>query len=193
MHVRLFLGVPLPEALSGPLLGVCEAIRTTDRAWRDARWVSESNLHLTLAFLGDVAETDVPKLCGAFSMVGCAHQKFDLPFDAIRAVPSRRRCRMIWAAFLDPEGRCEALARDLADAARPACAVVDERSFRAHVTLCRARHTQAIRSEALDEAAGSLTSGPSSVSVPSFTLFQSRLTPSGAVYTERGSWALERE
>ena len=191
MGVRLFLGVPLPSDLTRSLITACDVIRSSDPAWRDAKWVAKSNIHLTLAFLGEVEVSDISDLSLAFSRVATEHRRFSLPFGGLRAMPSERRCRMLWAAFLDPDGACEALAEDLLRAAEPFCEVERGRSFRAHATLCRARRPKPLNAAAIARASEFLRDVPPEMSVPSATLFESRLTPQGPVYTERGVWPLE--
>ncbi len=191
MCARLFVGVGLSGSLDESLLRACAAIRELDVAWRDAKWVPETNLHLTLVFLGNVAEDGIAGLCEELDSVAESHRPFELPPGTIRAVPSSRRCTMIWSAFPDPEGACEALARDLSRVTQPATPTHSAKPFRAHVTLCRARRPRPIVTSAIDEANKTAGIDSSLLSVPSFTLFASRLTSSGAVYTERRTWPLQ--
>ncbi len=65
--MRCFLALPLPEALIAPLLAVQGAVPV-------GRAVPEENLHVTLAFLGEVAEADLRELdleLGGAALPGC--------------------------------------------------------------------------------------------------------------------------
>jgi len=187
----MFVGFPLPDHLKRLLSSTVRDLRHTQPAWRDEKWVAEENLHLTLVFLGDACEPNAPHLAAALAEVSQRHDVFSLPIDGLRAVPSARRCRMIWAAFLDPNNACAQLAADIEAAARlPEDETPEGRSFRAHATLCRARRARRLDSETLTAISRQLTQDEPPMSVPSFTLFDSRLTPRGPVYTQRGTWHL---
>ena len=190
MRSRLFVGVFPPDEWRGRLVLMCDAIRDAEPAWRDVKWVPEENLHVTLAFFGEVEEQGVPALCDRLSGVAARHAALYLTLDAVRARPSLRRAGMIWAAFRDSEGECASLAADLAAVAEMAGSHADHRPFNAHVTLCRSKRPQHLRQETLDTALVSVRGMSDSLSVPSITLCESRLTPRGAVYSVRASWPL---
>jgi len=171
-------------------LSACSALRKADPAWRDAKWVPEANLHLTLAFLGDVEESRIPLLERRLAEVSHAHTRLMIPFEGLGARPSMRRARLLWARFADPQEACAALAADIAEAAADPGASPETRTFRAHVTLCRARRPMPVSRDALDAALEGASGVPRVLSVPSFTLCASRLTPRGAEYSPIGSWPL---
>jgi 2'-5' RNA ligase len=90
---------------------------------------------------------------------------------------------MLWGTFLDPDGACSALASDLDAVCLEFGAQPDDREFRPHATLVRARSPKPVAQAALDEAARALVGVPNVVSVVSFTLFSSTLTREGAIYS----------
>ncbi len=79
MRSRLFVGVFLPDEWRERLALMCDAIRDAEPAWRDVKWVPEENLHVTLAFLGDVEEQDVPALCDRLSAVAARTRRAHPP------------------------------------------------------------------------------------------------------------------
>jgi 2'-5' RNA ligase len=119
----------------------------------------------------------------ALDAVAGGHHVFVLPVSGLCAAPSPRRCRMIWAEFDDADGACARLAADIAAACSPFCDVDTERAFRAHATLCRARRPHHIDPDVLQAASDCLAATAQPMSVPCFTLFASRLTPRGPIYS----------
>ncbi len=188
--VRCFVGVPLASCLSGPLVRACDAIKAADPAWRDEKWVAEENLHLTLKFLGSLDEGHVPALTEALGVAVGKTERFELPVAGIRAVPGTKRCRMLWAAWLDPDGTCASLAESVDRAALAFGIALEERAFKPHATLCRARRPRSLEASALNAAELVLSAAPQSMSVGTVTLFASRLTPRGPIYSELASWHL---
>lgn len=192
-RVRCFTGIPLPVQISGPLVEACEAVRETDPSWRDEKWVPPQNLHVTLKFIGWLDEEVLDDLCSAVGGAVERRASFDLPFEGVVAVPTTRRCRMLWGSFLDPNGCCTALAEAIEEAVLAFGVEPERRAFRAHATLVRARRPKPMGEGALDAAARLIASAPGFMSVPSASLFTSRLTPHGPIYDQIGAWPLEGE
>ena len=169
--MRLFVGLPLPEA-------ALEVLEEVQAGLDTGRPVVLENLHLTLAFLDDQPEIVAEAVHHALAALG-------LPGLAIRFVgveaKGRGRVKLVWARA---EGPPE-LAR-LRDAVRGAvrAAGVDlpRERFRPHVTLARfgAGGADAARlAPWLAEVAG-LTAGP--YPLDRFCLYRSTLTPEGPIY-----------
>ncbi len=136
MMVRTFVAVGLPE-------GVRSAIADQSRRWEatlpNARWVRAENLHITMAFLGDVAEAAVPGLIGAVGEAVGGALPFSLEVRGLGAFPSLRRPRVLWVGIVG-EGLSRLIA--LREAVVGACAGVGlptDEAFHPHVTLARFR------------------------------------------------------
>jgi RNA 2',3'-cyclic 3'-phosphodiesterase len=165
--VRLFVAVPLPASLR-------ERLAAHGRPLPGVRWVPAGNLHLTVHFLDEVDEGDVPELTRALADACRAQPAFELALQRIGPAPARRP-RMVWA-WIAPEPRLAALAEAVAPAAAPfAPGARPPRSERPHVTLARlhGRSLQGIPDGPLDGR----------IRVGACELVQSRLGPGGAAYT----------
>ena len=93
------------------------------------RTTAVENIHLTLAFLG---ETEPDKAIAAGRDVKAPHHR--LPIDAAQYV---KRNEMVWVGPASMPSELGALAADLHHALRAAGFVLEERPFRAHITLIR--------------------------------------------------------
>lgn len=186
--VRCFVGVPLPAHIANRLAQACAELRAADPGWEPEKWVASDNLHLTLKFLGDVDVTEIDAVSAALGETIGRFAAFELPVGRIHAQPDRRRAKMIWACFLDPEGSCERLASSIDGTAETFGIAPETRAYRPHATLCRARRPKPVSETALAAANSRLESLPGFLSVPSVSLFSSRLTPRGPIYTEIGAW-----
>lgn len=111
------------------------AATATEAARRiGGRATRRETLHLTLAFLGEVADEHVPHLCGLAT--GLSAPAFRLRVD----LPGYwRRNRLFWAGCRDVPAPLEALAGELRDRLGTAGFAVGngERPFTPHVTLVR--------------------------------------------------------
>ena len=63
------------------------------------KWVPEDNLHLTLKFLGDVVDRDVPQVCNAIRQCCETISPFELEFEGTGGFPCDDRPRVIWAGI----------------------------------------------------------------------------------------------
>lgn len=185
--VRCFVGIPLPDAVVEALVAACDRLKAEDQAWRDDKWVPRSNIHITLHFLGGIDDSALPSLMSAFDDT-LRFERFDMPLAGIRPVPSARRSRMVWAEFLDPDGACQQLAETVQRVALPFGVPIEERTFRPHATLARARRPKPLEQRAIEAANNATELRDLSVSVGRVTLFSSRLSPRGPVYTALRDW-----
>jgi RNA 2',3'-cyclic 3'-phosphodiesterase len=181
--IRTFIGIPLIDDFADAFIDACEAVKTADPSWRGEKWVPRQNMHVTLKFLGDIAEDDVSSLADTVARTAALQAAFDLADPGLRAVPNPRRARMLWGTFADPDGRCAALAAELDRACLAFGVPSEERTFKPHATLVRARRERHIQEAAIEAAREPLKRLPDRMSVPSITLYSSRLTSREPVYT----------
>jgi 2'-5' RNA ligase len=170
---RLFLALWPEEAVRGRLRVVLREVREA----AEGRWVRPENLHITLAFLGDVAEDRVDSVTEIAR--GIEVPAFTLVLDRIECWP-RKGVLYLAPAATPPE--LKNLAEGLAVRLAEAGFTLEQRSYRAHLTLARkARATS--RLHMLDDFVV--------WSVRSFCLVESRLHSGGAEYRVRNRFALQ--
>lgn len=176
--MRLFIAIELPD----------EVKRLLGRLRSDipgARWVPLEQLHLTLAFLGEVDEATMKRLRGELAAIQAPG--FDLRFGGTGCFPDRRRPRVIWVG-LEPEPLLSSLASLVKRAVLSCDIPQEERPFSAHITLARLGFPAAREVGAFLDQPQKQELPP--VSVREFLLFQSSLTPKGAIHTPIASFPL---
>lgn len=175
---RLFIAIELPDPVKRDLVRLRKEIP-------GARWVAPDQLHLTLAFLGELEDTTGEQLQRALS--GIAEPAFSLDFSGVGCFPDRRRPRVLWVG-LKHSPHLESLAAKVRSAALECGVPQEERPFSPHITLARLRQP-AIRETALflDQP---LNHGFPKVAVREFILFQSQLTAAGALHTPLKAFSL---
>lgn len=191
--LRCFAAIPPDAASVGALARAGATIREAVPAWRDEKWVAEQSLHLTLKFFGSLAEQDAYALCERLGPIVAGFSAFELPSDRVRAIPDTRRCRMLWAAFRDPDGACSRLTEAIEAVATEFGVLPETRPFLPHITLCRARKPSPAPQNALDTASEVLVTRLGSMSVPCVSVFSSQLTPRGPIYRTLTTWDLAEE
>jgi 2'-5' RNA ligase len=187
MPTRCFIAVDLPSA-TRDLLGVVRpAVSEVDPRWSDEKWVRPEHLHVTLKFIGPLADAVLPEVVDALSASVGALPPFGLRLAGIRAVPGAHRARMLWATLTgDLEAAVVAHSRVECALAGPFGVEADARAYTPHITVVRARRPHRIDAAALD-AADTLVAragkGPDGyVSVSSLTLYASTLGRGGPFY-----------
>lgn len=133
---RVFVGVPIADPLDAALREALAGLQAAASVDADElRWIEPQAWHLTLAFLGPTAETEIPRLIDALNGVASDHAPFTIPTGGLGAFPSRREVRILWFGLADRSRRLA----ELAIAVRNAVGCETASPFRAHLTLARAR------------------------------------------------------
>lgn len=181
--MRLFVAVEIDPSVTQALADFGAALRRKARDLApDARigWVGTEQLHVTSRFIGEVNDARAAAIAGAL-LQELAVTPFDLVVKGAGAFPERGAPRVLWAGIA--AGREGLVAVEAEVSARLAACGVDreDRPYRPHVTLARVREPAGLRSAALFETLADRRFGTSRVEA--VTLFQSRTSPKGAVYT----------
>jgi 2'-5' RNA ligase len=150
-----------------------------------ARWQSEDQLHLTLRFIGEIDRHGARDVDAALS--GVHHPRFDIALSGVGTFDRRGDPVALWAGVA-PHEPLKALHNKIDQALARAGLEPERRAYTPHLTLARLpRGSGSVRG--FVEASGGLTSAP--FAVDEFSLFESRLTPEGAVYTRVARYSLD--
>jgi 2'-5' RNA ligase len=132
----LFLAVdPPPDAVTD-LERALVPLRAAPGA---PRWTPSSRWHLTLVFLGDVPAASLAPLTAGVAPAVAATPPLTLRLAGAGRFGSRRRPTVCWAGVEGDVATLSALATRLASAVRTVGLPVEDRPFRAHLTLGRWR------------------------------------------------------
>ena len=137
--MRLFVAVELPGEVTA-LLG--RLIEDLKGELGKLRWVRPERIHLTLKFLGEVAEPKVAELGRALARaVPGSVRPFELRVHGVGRFPPEGRPRVLWAglqpARAEEAGALSALRERIEEAAAQAGFAREVRPFRPHLTLAR--------------------------------------------------------
>lgn len=148
----------------------------------NAKWVKVEGMHVTLAFLGYVEDGRLPDVKAVVEEVATRHVPMSFSVQTLGGFGSSNRPRVLWAGL---DGEVEALAAvkgDLDQRLIPLGYQAENRPFKPHLTLARARQPSG------DPALARCVRypGPSSFGsarIDRLILFRSDLSPKGARYT----------
>jgi 2'-5' RNA ligase len=187
--LRLFVAFEVPAGVRR------EVARRVEAARRDlptGRWVDAEKLHLTLLFLGETPEAEVPALAERLAPVFARRPPLPLRLAGGGTFPPRRPARVAWVGVEAPPELLP-LQADVTGAAVAALGFTpEERPYHPHITL--ARCPSPWPRPAIERFTAAFA-GP--IGEP-FTagegvLFESRLSPKGARYTPVATFPLEAE
>jgi len=177
--MRAFLGVGLP---AGVREAVASEIAQVRGLHAPVAWMAPENLHITLNFLGEISQERVPLIERSMRVVASGFAPFSLTAEGGGAFPGTRNPRVLWVGFLEPLELVRQLQQNMVDALSGAGIPREDRPFHPHITVGR---TRGALPPAWGERFVQALSGKGFGVVPvsSFTLYESRLGPGGAVYT----------
>jgi RNA 2',3'-cyclic 3'-phosphodiesterase len=186
---RTFIAIAIPETL-GRELARMQALLTPEIP--GCRWPENLPFHLTLAFLGEIRDTDLDRLGESIKPKVALFEPFEVCLQGLGAFPNVARPRVIWAGVGAPN------VERLMDLQQSVVATIskdgfppDDLRFHPHITLGRmkpGRHPRCDFARWVDRfrgwSAGSFT-------VTEVVTFASTLGPNGAIYTPIGHAGLK--
>jgi 2'-5' RNA ligase len=181
--VRLFVAVEIDRSVTQALADFSAALRRAAQALAPAArigWVSPEQLHVTSRFIGEMNDAGAAAIAGAL-LHDLAIEPFDLVVEGAGAFPERGAPRVLWAGIAAGGEGLSAIEQEVS-ARLATCGIGrEDRPYRPHITIARVREPAGLRSAPLFETAADRRFG--TTRVEAITLFQSRTSPKGAVYT----------
>jgi 2'-5' RNA ligase len=169
---RLFVSIELPESVTRALAGL-------DPQLRGVRWLEPFQMHLTVAFLGNVAPEAQETLGGKLRAI--SWKSFFLPLVGVGTFPSKGWPKIVWIGVGTGHPHLFQLHKRVQEAILAAGLEPDLRSFHPHVTLARCRDVSPQTIRPFLKSHAEFDAGL--IHVESFCLNSSELTPAGSVYT----------
>ncbi len=180
--IRCFVAVEIPRAIQNLLLAIQQQLHEEPQiAGGKPSWTKSGNFHLTLKFLGDIQTEAVGEVSTALQAATATQAPFQIEFGGIGAFPNMSHPRVVWVGI---KSGATAVARLAASINRQLnyLGYSSENRFHPHLTLARLRNRVNLKPllhlfkkyDTIDEA---------TMTVHEITFMQSRLHPTGAIYT----------
>jgi len=177
--VRLFTGIALTSVCRDAVASAVAPLRADPAP---VSWVAPGNLHITMKFLGETSRDRLDAVREALAEVAARFSPFAMEAEGGGAFPGTRNPRVLWAGLREPLELVRELQQNMENALSGAGFPREDRPFHPHITVGRAR---GVLPPAWGDRFVRALSGRrfGEVPVPKITLYESRLSPGGAVYT----------
>ena len=190
--IRAFIAADLPDEIRRELAKLIQHLKG-ELSGVPIRWVPPENIHLTLKFLGEVSQRNLPLLTELLKGEVADQRPFEFGVGGLNAFPDLRRPRVIWVGVKGPK-ELNDLHHAVESAVEKLGYAREPRPFEPHLTLGRVSRNaspEAVRrvSEVLRKTQVGFLG---SALVEEIYLYRSDLRPSGAVYTRLATAHLRR-
>ncbi len=183
--MRLFVAIELDDRIKQQLCAVKNNLSEFGRA---VRWVRPEQMHLTLKFLGEVADDRVDAVCTAAAMASSRSEPFTIEGGGGGCFPPRGRVRVLHAHVSEGSGALQRCRDECEGAFAELGFPREERPFTPHLTLGRVREDRT--NGRLRQAIDSTRIDAFSQRVTELFVVQSVLSPQGARYTNVARYEL---
>jgi 2'-5' RNA ligase len=138
--IRTFIAIEVGNDVKAR---AADLIKRLKKAEADVNWVEPQNMHITLKFLGNVPNVEVPDVCRIAQVVAEEFEPFEIEFAGAGAFPDVKRPKTLWIGVVQDEGfgRLEALVNRLEERLQSDMGFARERRrFHPHLTIGRVNH-----------------------------------------------------
>jgi 2'-5' RNA ligase len=170
MRKRIFVAINLPDEIKRELLSY-------ERRWKNLhiKWTNFYNLHITLEFLGEVNRYGLNKILQAIEKTALEVKPFDIKLDKIVLGPDSAQAKMFWVTVCVDDNIIK-LKSLINENLKFYNFDLEEREFKPHITLARARGNQ------LKGKQTNIILKNMKFKTESIEVMQSQLHPGGAKY-----------
>ena len=138
-RLRLFVAVSLPAPVQA---AVSRTIQHLASALPQVRWVRPEQLHITLKFLGEVDNRQLPLICDLVQNAAQQVEGFTASLEELGTFPKGRPPRVVWLSMQQGVNELRAIHDRLDEALVELGVPREARLFTPHLTLGRVGRTQ---------------------------------------------------
>ena len=134
--MRAFIAIELDDSIKRGLAKLQENLRSD---CPHLRWVRPEQIHLTLAFLGEIKDAQIEPISQAVAAAAAATPDFDFAVEGLGLFPSHGRVNVVWAGVKDAAGELAECHRILYERLADLGFAPDRGRFSPHLTLARVK------------------------------------------------------
>jgi len=176
--MRTFIAIDFDEAVRRQLGAI--QMRLKPKCPK-VKWVDPRQIHLTLKFLGEIAEGQVAAVGEALNALARECRPFEVKVEGLGCFPPGGGVDVLWVGLKDLSGQLAACQAKCEDLIEPLGFPRERRRFSPHLTLARNRdRTNGPKIRAALAAEPPTVVGTQTVT--GVTFYQSTLTPQGPIY-----------
>jgi len=193
--MRLFVALDIDPSIRARIAQFMDGVRGFAP---DARWVSAESLHLTLKFIGEWPTECLDELKAA--LIAVHGQPAEVTFSGTGFFPAPKSARVFWIG-IEAGPELAALAGAIDTATSSLGIDKERRAFTPHLTLARtgSGRPQRVSSDRAHSSFRGLQEKLAAMPAPAFGtmtareffLYESKLSPKGAVYAKLARFSLE--
>jgi len=169
---RLFVAIDLPESTA-------QVVDELNPNLKGVRWTARDQLHLTVAFFGNVERTIEEVLREKLQAI--QFHSFFLPIIGTGTFPPKGPPKIVWIGVGSGHPHLFQIHKRVQEAALAAGLEPELRSWHPHVTLARCREVSRPALQPFLRQTAEFEAGL--IKVEQFHLYSSKLLPSGSVHT----------
>ncbi len=182
---RTFIAVPLSETSVNKVARLQSNLSNSISC---IRWVEPKSLHLTLAFLGDVPDTDLHEICGKVKDSVGLLRGFSLDIVGLGTFPDPAKPRVLWAGLQGDIDALKSLHKAVIVGSTDAGYRPEDERFSPHITLGRIKQGRGPSPVDLTGVVSRHKLWQAGVlDVAAVITYSSSLTPDGPIYDPLGT------
>ena len=131
---RCFVALPIQPPASAQ---ITQLQRQMSSRLDAIRWVALDTIHITLKFVGDIPNLDLPKVCDAVSAACAGLQPFGVSLSEFGVFPSMESPRVLWVGIDDGQDTLRELRQKMDEPLLDLGVPIEQRQFNPHLTLGR--------------------------------------------------------
>lgn len=178
--IRTFIAVNASSRLNNNAKRVISRLAESKAGFR---WVAPETLHVTLNFVGDVVDVEVPELCKLVTRTVQDVPRFDLSLKGVSAFPNTDQPRVVWMGVEEGTDSLTEIYRLLEGSLYEWGVNKDRKAFVPHMTLGRLARDGRWNDELIDLIHRLRNHDGGSCTVSEVVVYSSYLDRSGPTYT----------
>jgi 2'-5' RNA ligase len=178
--MRLFISVELPDQVKKQ---IADLVTELKQVGAEIKWAEPENLHITLLFLGEVADSRRDNLITLSAKAVSGQTSFRANFSGLGTFPEGSNPRVVWVGTAAGGAELKVLADSLAETLSRAGFPGADKEFKPHITIGRIKSRKGMDILKQKMAAIKVVSFGEAV-IDRVCLMKSTLTPKGPVYNK---------
>lgn len=147
---------------------------------RGIKWVEKENYHITFKFLGKVSQSKLNKLDDILTKITEQFYPFAIQFGQLAVIPTPDRPRILWYDMVEDTGIANNIFTLLETKLVKADFEKAKRPLNLHTTLARVKYPMKVDWREIFSKTSPIIK---TINCSGLTLFKSKLTPKGPIYS----------